>query len=359
MELKTFERWMDFPINHSHELYMKRAMELARLGSGYVSPNPLVGCVIVHQGRIIGEGWHKKYGQAHAEVNAIEAVSDKSILKESTLYVNLEPCSHTGKTPPCANLIIDHQLSKVILANADSNPLVGGKGIQRLRDAGITVIPEVLSKEGHELNKRFFTYMECKRPYIILKWAETSDGFIARKNNDSRWISDEYSRQLVHKWRTEEDAVLVGSGTAWYDNPMLNVRDWSGRDPVRIVIDRHLKLGPNLNVFNGNQPTICYNLVKDEARKNLLFVQLEPENFVRSLVQNLYTRHIQSVLVEGGAQILNSFIKAGLWDEARIFISPQQFHTGIASPKLCGVLREERKLQNDWLRILIPPRSSG
>jgi diaminohydroxyphosphoribosylaminopyrimidine deaminase/5-amino-6-(5-phosphoribosylamino)uracil reductase len=359
MELKTFERWMDFPINHSHELYMKRAMELARLGSGYVSPNPLVGCVIVHEGRIIGEGWHKKYGQPHAEVNAIEVVSDKSILKESTLYVNLEPCSHTGKTPPCANLIIDHQLSKVVLSNADSNPLVKGKGIQRLRDAGITVIRDVLSKEGRDLNKRFFTFIERKRPYIILKWAETLDGFIARKNNDSKWISDEYSRQLVHKWRTEEDAVLVGSGTAWYDNPMLNVRHWSGRDPVRVVIDRHLKLGPNLNLFNGNQRTICYNLVKDEARKNLLFVQLEAENFLESLVQNLYKQHVQSVIVEGGAQILNSFIKAGLWDEARIFISPQQFHTGIASPKLPGVLQEERKLQNDLLRIVNPPGSSG
>ena len=240
-------------VTHSHETYMKRAMELAKNGSGQVSPNPLVGCVIVHDGRIIGEGWHKKYGGPHAEVHAIDSVEDKQVLRESTLYVNLEPCSHTGKTPPCADMIISHKLSKVIIANRDNNPLVAGRGIKKLRDAGIAVITDILSNEGQELNARFFTYMEKQRPRIILKWAETSDGFIARKNNDSKWISDEYSRQLVHKWRSEEDAVLVASGTAWHDNPSLSVRDWTGRDPVRIVIDRYLKLGPNQNLFNGKQ----------------------------------------------------------------------------------------------------------
>lgn len=354
MELRKFKDWMDFPVNHSHELYMKRTLELAKLGAGNVSPNPLVGCVIVHEDRIVGEGWHKQYGEAHAEVNAIADVEDKEVLKASTLYVNLEPCSHTGKTPPCADLIIRHGLKKVIVANHDSNPLVAGKGIQKLRDAGITVIADVLVGQGYELNRRFFTYMEKKRPYVILKWAETSDGFIARKNNDSRWISDEYSRQLVHKWRCEEDAILVASGTAWHDNPRLNVRDWSGRDPVRVLIDRYLKVGPKQHLFNKEQKTICYNLVKEETHKNLVYVRLKGENFLESMIQNLYTQKIQSVIVEGGGQILNSFIQSNLWDEARIFISPQKFGTGVPAPRIAGSLQQEQKLDNDWLKIMMP-----
>lgn len=345
---------MDFPVNHSHEVYMRRALELAKNGHGNVSPNPLVGCVIVHNGKIVGEGWHRKYGGPHAEVNAIEAVDDKEILRESTLYVTLEPCSHTGKTPPCADLIVKHGLKKVIIANHDSNPLVAGRGIKRLRDAGITVINDVLSPEGKELNMRFFTCMEKKRPYIILKWAETSDGFIARKNKDSKWISDLYSRQLVHKWRSEEDAVLVGSGTAWYDNPKLNVRDWSGRDPLRVVIDRYLKLGPNQNLFNHEQKTLCYNLVKQEAQQNLQFVQLQEQNFLQSVVADLYRRNIQSVIVEGGEQIINSFVKLNLWDEARIFVSPQTFQAGVPAPRLSGLLQKTQKLDKDWLKIMVP-----
>ena len=354
MGVKNFEHGMDLPPNHSSALYMKRALELANNGAGYVSPNPLVGCVIVHEDRIVGEGWHKKYGEAHAEVNAIKAVDDKTILKDSTLYVNLEPCSHQGKTPPCADLIIQQGIQKVIIANRDNNPLVGGMGIKKLRDAGITVITDILSKEGQDLNKRFFTYMEKQRPYIILKWAETSDGFMARKNNDSRWISDEYSRQLVHKWRSEEDAVLVGSGTAWHDNPMLNVRDWSGRDPVRVVIDRYLKLGPNQHLFNHTQRTICYNLVKEEADENLIYVRLKPEHFIESMIQHLYSQKIQSVIVEGGGKILTSFIQTNLWDEARIFVSPQKFTSGIPAPQISGLLKQTHKLDNDWLKIMVP-----
>lgn len=354
MELKTFEHWMDFPVNHSHEVYMRRALELAKNGRGHVSPNPLVGCVIVHEGRIVGEGWHRKYGEAHAEVNAIDSVEDKAVLKESTLYVTLEPCSHMGKTPPCADMIVTHRLQKVVIANRDINPLVAGRGIKRLRDAGIIVITDILSQEGKELNMRFFTYMEKKRPRIILKWAETSDGFIARQNNDSRWISDAYSRQLVHKWRSEEDAVLVGSGTAWYDNPKLDVRDWSGRNPVRVVIDRYLKLGPNQNLFNHEQMTLCYNLVKEEAQKNLHFIQLREDNFLQSLVQDLYRRNIQSVIVEGGGQIINSFVKLSLWDEARIFVSPQTFGAGTPAPRLSGEVKKMQKLDKDWLKIMVP-----
>ena len=354
MELKNIEAWMDFPANHSHEMYMKRAMELATLGVGNVSPNPLVGCVIVHEGRITAEGWHKKYGEAHAEVNAIQAVDDKDMLKESSLYVNLEPCSHVGKTPPCVDLIIQHQLRKVVIANRDPNPLVAGTGIQKLRSAGIALLTDVHSTEGYALNRRFFTYMEKKRPHIILKWAETADGFIARKNNDSRWISDEYSRQLVHKWRSEEDAVLVASGTAWYDNPMLNVRDWSGRDPVRVLVDRYLKVSPKSHLFNGLQKTICYNVVKDETQDNLTYVLLKPEKFLESVIQDLYARKIQSVIVEGGSQILNSFIQSHLWDEARIFVSRQKFKTGVPAPRISGVLQTEQKLEKDWLKTIVP-----
>ena len=345
---------MDFPITHSHELYMKRALELAMNGWGNVSPNPLVGCVIVHDGRIIGEGWHKKFGEAHAEVNAIDSVANKTILKESTLYVTLEPCSHTGKTPPCADLIVNHEVQKVVVANEDSNPLVAGRGIKRLRDAGVTVITGTLAEEAKQVNSRFFTFMEMKRPRIILKWAETADGFIARTNNDSKWIGDVYSRQLVHKWRSQEDAVLIGSGTAWYDNPRLNVRDWSGRNPLRVVIDRYLKLGPNQNLFDRTQETICYNLVKQESYENLQYVQLNQNEFLPSLIRDLYRRNIQSVIVEGGAQIINSFVKLNLWDEARIFISPQKFGAGIPAPRVTGVLLNAQKLDKDWLKVMIP-----
>ena len=354
MELENPDRHVHLPVTHSDEAYMRRAIDLARNGCGNVSPNPLVGCVIVHDGRIVGEGWHKKYGGPHAEVNAIDDLSDKSILEESTLYVNLEPCSHTGKTPPCADLIISHRIHKVVIANRDKNPLVAGNGIKKLREAGIKVVTDILSTEGYALNKRFFTYIEKQRPQIILKWAETSDGFIARKNNDSKWISDEYSRQLAHKWRAEEDAVMVASGTAWYDNPTLNVRDWSGRDPVRVVIDRFLKLGANQHLFDATQKTICYNLIKDDSRENLLYVRLEKTNFLQSLIRHLYDQQIQSVIVEGGGQLLSSFIKSNLWDEARIFVSPKEFRTGVPTPQISGVLKETRKLDHDWLKILEP-----
>ena len=336
------------------ELFMRRALELAGNGRGSVSPNPLVGCVIVHDGKIVSEGWHKKYGQAHAEVNAINALDNKDLLKSATLYVNLEPCSHTGKTPPCADLIVGHHLKKVVIANTDSNPLVAGGGIKKLRNAGIEVVVGLLNREGSELNKRFFTYIEKKRPYIILKWAETSDGFLARNNHNSRWISSEFSRQLVHKWRSEEDAVLVGSGTAWYDNPTLNVREWTGRNPVRVVIDRYLKLGHNQHLFDHSQKTICYNLVQDDVHKNLLLAKLPEENFFDSMIDHLYRQNIQSIIVEGGAHILNAFIENKLWDEARVFVSPQKFISGIASPRLAGVLKEEYNLQEDVFRAFVP-----
>lgn len=345
--------------HHTDELFMQRALELALLGSGYVSPNPLVGCVIVHDGKIIGEGWHKKFGGPHAEVNAVNSVSNKSVLKESSVYVTLEPCSHVGKTPPCSDMLIEHRVKKVVVANLDSNPLVNGEGLHKLRASGIEVITGVLDKKGRELNKRFFTYVEKQRPYIILKWAETADGFVARKNFDSKWISDEFSRQLVHKWRTEEDAVLVGMRTAQKDNPQLNVRDWSGRNPVRIVIDRFLKLNEKINLFDGSQKTLCYNVLKHEELHHVSLIRIDEENFLTHLVHDLYKQKIQSIIVEGGAQTLQAFIDSGLWDEARIFVSPHTFETGIKSPVLAGVLDGQNKIKNDWLKILHNPNNTA
>lgn len=340
--------------HHTDELFMKRVLELALLGRGHVSPNPLVGCVIVHNGSIVGEGWHKKYGEAHAEVNAIESVQDKSLLKESTLYVNLEPCSHFGKTPPCTDLLIKHQLKKVVIANLDTNPTVAGEGVKKLRTTGVEVITGILEKEGKELNKRFFTFIEKKRPFILLKWAETSDGFIAHENYNSKWISNEYSRQLVHKWRAEEDAVLVGTKTAFHDNPELTVRDWTGRNPVRIVLDRFLRLSDKLHVFDRSQKTICYNVLKHEEHPNFSLIRLDEENFINHLLEDLVKRKIQSVLVEGGATTLQLFMDAELWDEARVFISDKGFGKGIAAPRFHGNLIGQESVFNDTLRLYNP-----
>jgi diaminohydroxyphosphoribosylaminopyrimidine deaminase / 5-amino-6-(5-phosphoribosylamino)uracil reductase len=345
---------MDKHDQHIHELFMKRVFELASIGRGDVSPNPMVGSVVVHAGKIIGEGWHKKYGGPHAEVNAIRSVDDKSVLKESTVYVNLEPCSHFGKTPPCADMLIAHQVKKVVVANLDSNPLVAGQGMEKLRQAGIDVVVGILDKEGRDFNRRFFTYIEKQRPYIILKWAQTSDGFIARENYDSKWISNEYSRQLVHQWRAEEDAVLVGMKTALHDNPKLNVRDWSGRNPTRVVIDRFLSLPQTLNLFDGSQPTFCYNVIKDDVHANLCLKRIAQENFIENMLEDLRQEKIQSLIIEGGAQTLKLFIEAGLWDEARIFIGKRSFGKGISAPKIAGSLASHRILDGDILNIYKP-----
>lgn len=333
------------------ELYMQRCFELAQLGVGSVSPNPKVGCVIVKHGQIIGEGWHQKYGEAHAEVNAVTAVTDPSQLIGSTVYVNLEPCSHTGKTPPCVDLLIKHRVKKVVISTPDSNPLVSGNGIEKLKQAGVEVLTGILLQKGRLLNKRFFTFYEKKRPYVILKWAQTADGFIARSNYESRWISNEYSRQLVHKWRSEEDAVLVGTKTAAHDNPQLTVRDWSGRNPVRLVMDRFLRLSDKLQVFDQSVPTICFNVLKHEEHKNLVLVRLDERDFINSMMEYLYQKNIQSLMVEGGATTLSLFIDAGMWDEARIFMSPRAFTSGIAAPTLRGALLAEEKIQEDTLRF--------
>lgn len=333
------------------ELLMQRCFDLASLGVGLVSPNPRVGCVIVKDGKVIGEGWHKKYGEAHAEVNAVDSVVDKDQLMGSTVYVNLEPCSHFGKTPPCSDLLIQHGIKRVIISNSDTNPLVGGEGIKKLRTAGIDVITGVLEKQGRELNKRFFVYHEKQRPYIILKWAQTADGFIAHGNYDSRWISNELSRQWVHKWRCEEDSVLVGTKTAAHDNPNLTVRDWSGKNPVRLVIDRFLRLSDHLNLFDKSVPTVCFNLLKHEDYPNLKLVRVDEENFISQLLAWLHKEKIQSMIVEGGSQTLSFFIDSGNWDEARIFTSPRSFHKGIKAPELQGDLILSQQISTDFLQV--------
>lgn len=330
---------------------MTRALELATQGRGQVSPNPMVGCVIVHNDFIIGEGYHQQYGGPHAEPNAVNAVENPELLKESTVYVTLEPCAHFGKTPPCAKLLIEKQVKKVIVAVKDPNPLVAGKGIQMLKEAGVEVEVGVLEKEAAALNKRFFTQIQKKRPYVILKWAQTRDGFVAREDYSSKWISNGYSRQLVHRWRAEEDAVMVGTKTAFYDDPTLNVRDWEGRNPIRVVIDKQLTLDHKLALFDYSQPTICYNLIKGESRDNLSFVKLDPGFSVKNILDDLYRRNIQSIIIEGGSVLLELFIKEELWDEARVFIGQSTFGSGIPAPLLNRKLEETLDIMGDRLCI--------
>lgn len=335
----------------SAELYMKRAFELAELGRGKVSPNPMVGCVIVQGDIIIGEGYHQKYGEAHAEVNAVNDVKDKTLLKGSTAYVTLEPCAHFGKTPPCANLLAEMKVGKVVIAAVDSNPLVGGKGIQILKDAGIEVQTGVLEKVARWQNRRFFTQIEKNRPYVILKWAQSQDGFVARKDFSSKWISNSSSRQLVHKWRAEEDSILVGKNTAKYDDPALNVRDWVGKNPIRLLIDSKLELAQDLKLFDQAVPTICYNTHKSEEQGNLEFVKLKQEFSIQDILGDLQKRKIQSLIVEGGSFLLNKFLESELWDEARVFTSQNKFGEGIEAPIITKPASEIVSVLEDRLAI--------
>jgi diaminohydroxyphosphoribosylaminopyrimidine deaminase/5-amino-6-(5-phosphoribosylamino)uracil reductase len=336
-------------MNQRDELFMRRAFQLAQNGIGRVSPNPMVGCVIVKDEQIIGEGWHQKYGEGHAEVNAVNSVSDKLSIRESTFYVTLEPCAHFGKTPPCADLLVSLLPRRVVIANLDPNPLVAGKGIEKLKKAGIEVECGLLADVGWELNRRFFTCMTQKRPYIILKWAETADGFIARKNFDSKWISNSFSRLLVHKWRTEETAILVGTNTARYDNPKLNAREWSGNQPIRVVIDKNLQLPNTLHLFDQSQPTLVYNLNKEAEQENLIWVKLPEEEFISLLINDLYKRKIQSLFVEGGSFLLNTLLALNFWDELRVFKSQEIFSEGIKAPSSKGkLIKTENYFDNTY-----------
>ena len=322
---------------NTNEHFMQRCFQLAQLGFGKVSPNPMVGAVIVHEGKIIGEGYHQQYGEAHAEVNAVNAVADKSLLKESTIYVSLEPCAHHGKTPPCADLLVKQKFKKVVIACTDTFSEVSGKGIQRLKDAGIEVIVDVLEQNGRNLNKRFFTFHEKKRPFVILKWAQTSDGFIdkTRKQGEQgiNWITQPSTKQLVHKWRAEEDAILVGKNTAINDNPSLTVRDWPGKNPVRILLDSNLEVPTNSHLLDNTTQTFVFNLIKNELIQNIHYVQLDAMN-AQVILEKLYQHNIQSIIIEGGYQTLQSFITANLWDEARVLIGNIAFKTGVNAPLL-------------------------
>ena len=331
-------------------LFMQRALDLAERGKGAVRPNPLVGCVLVHEGKIIGEGYHEQYGGPHAEVNAIASVTDPKLLAAATAYVSLEPCSHWGKTPPCANLLVEKGIKSVVVATLDPNPLVAGKGVKLLEEAGISVQVGLLEREARWQNRRFFCQQEKHRPYLILKWAQTQDGFIARENFDSKWISCSQSRQLVHQWRAAEQAILVGKNTALHDNPRLNVRDWTGSDPIRVVLDSKLELPADLHLFDQQIPTLCYNLLKSEKLTNLEWVQL-PQLSLEALMADLHARQIQSVLIEGGSQTIHQFLAAGLWDEARVFTAPIEFERGIAAPKLTQTPAESHAIGEDQLDI--------
>jgi len=333
---------------------MKRAFDLALNGKGHTSPNPVVGCVIVHNGTIIGEGWHKKFGGAHAEVNAMNSVKEKHLLRDSTVYVSLEPCCHFGKTPPCSDMLASIPIKKVVISNLDPNPPVSGKGLEILRKAGIEVVEHVLENEGYEINKPFLHSFTKNRPYIILKWAQTADGFIARENYDSKWISNDLSRTIVHKWRSEIDAIVIGKNTALYDDPTLNVRNWGGNDPVRIVLDRELSLPNNLKLFNGDIPTIVYHQKKATKRKkkNLEYVHLTSPDFLVGLIQDLHDKKFQSVLIEGGATVLHHFIEQNLWDEARVFVSNTKFDKGIKAPSIPNaILKSKTEVMDDCLFI--------
>ncbi|MBW4891644.1 bifunctional diaminohydroxyphosphoribosylaminopyrimidine deaminase/5-amino-6-(5-phosphoribosylamino)uracil reductase RibD [Mucilaginibacter sp. HMF5004] len=344
-----------------HHLYMQRALELARLGAGSVSPNPMVGAIIVHNGRIIGEGYHERYGQAHAEVNAVNDALAKytnaeELLKHSTIYVTLEPCAHYGKTPPCADLIIKHGIPNVIVGCRDPFDQVNGKGIEKLIAAGVGVILGVMEEECLDLNKRFFTRVKKQRPYIILKWAETADGFFAPDDGSQFWITGDLAKRLVHQWRSEEDAILVGKNTALIDNPQLNVRYGSGKSPKRVVIDRNLDLPKHLNVFDKSVETIVFNAIKMEVDDNIKYISLEDfDNFVpQYILFQLYLQDIQSIIIEGGAKTLQSFIDAGLWDEARVFIGNIKLNNGIKSPVIQGDIVSSDSLGEDSLRIITP-----
>jgi len=334
---------------------MRRCLDLAGLGLGHTAPNPLVGSVVVYHDRIIGEGYHQKYGGPHAEVNAINTVADKSLLSASVLYVNLEPCSHSGKTPPCADLIITTGIPEVVIGTTDPNPMVSGKGIRRLEQAGVKVTTGVLQDQCQVLNRRFFTFHNRKRPFVILKWAQTSDGYIdvLREKagiEEPNWISNEISRILVHKWRSEEQSILVGTQTALLDNPMLNVRQWPGNSPLRMVIDRKLRLPKNLYLFDNTVPTLVFNETKDEQEGHTTYVKLNFNGSVlESLLQYLYDKGLQSVLVEGGQILINSFIRENLWDEARVFTGTKEFGAGVHAPVIRQVSPEQYRIREDVL----------
>lgn len=317
---------------------MHRCIELAKLGAGYVAPNPMVGSVLVHNGRLIGEGYHKLYGEGHAEVSCINSVADQDrhLIDKSVIYVSLEPCAHFGKTPPCADLIIKHNIPKVVVGCRDPFEQVDGKGIEKLRNAGIEVVVGVLESECKQVNKRFFTFHTKHRPYIILKWAQSKNQKIANADFSRVLISNAYTNRLVHKWRSHEAGIMVGTNTALQDNPALNTRHWTGPEPIRLVVDINLRLPETLKIFNRQQKTIIFNGIRNEEHQNLVFYKIDKEpSLVKSLLKACYELRIQSILIEGGNILAESFINENLWDEARVVENSQLIiNNGLRAPVL-------------------------
>ena len=318
-----------------HEIFMQRCVDLAYLGQGNVSPNPMVGCVIVKNGLVIGEGYHSEYGGKHAEIKAIESVSDQKEIENSTVYISLEPCVHHGKTPPCVHELINRKIKTAVIGSRDSNPIVGGKGIELLKRSGIEVIENVLEEECRKLNKRFFTFHEKRRPYVILKWAQTSDGYLDKnRETDEKginWISSPESKVLVHKWRSEEQSILVGRNTILNDNPSLTVREISGKNPTRIVIDSQMQLSKDVNIFSNDAPTLVFNRIQNKKLDGVEWIKIQ-ETSTKYILEELYKRNIQSVLVEGGSRTLQYFIIDNVWDEARVIVGDIKFGDGVKAP---------------------------
>ncbi len=343
--------------NPEDEKYMQRCLDLARMGQGNTETNPMVGAVIVCDGKIIGEGYHRKFGDQHAEANAINSVRDKSLLKNSTLYVNLEPCSHSGKTPPCSELIIRNNIPRVVIGTIDPNSIVSGKGIERLTSNGVKIITGVLEEKAMMLNKRFFTFYIKNRPYVILKWAQSNDGFIdidrdKRQKGQVRWISNMTSRILVHKWRSEEHSIFVGTKTALLDNPQLNTRHWSGNNPLRIVLDRSLILPEKLKIFDGTVKTLVFTEKEAISKNNTEYININfSSRLLEQILEILFRKEIQSVFVEGGKMLIESFLKSNLWDEARIFIGNINFQSGLEAPEMHKEYEQQIILGNDRLQI--------
>jgi diaminohydroxyphosphoribosylaminopyrimidine deaminase/5-amino-6-(5-phosphoribosylamino)uracil reductase len=348
---------------NTNEKYIERCIQLAKNGLGTSYPNPLVGSVIVYENKIIGEGWHRKAGEPHAEVNAINSVKDKSLLRKATIYVSLEPCSHFGKTPPCCDLIIKSKIPNVVIGTVDPHVKVAGNGIRKLIEAGVKVTVGVLEEECNELNKRFFTFHQKKRPYIILKWAESQDSLIApdatfrtNLNNNVKkpvWITNPYSRQLVHKWRSEEQAILVGTQTVIDDNPKLDVRDWTGSNPIRVVLDQNNRIPNDSHIFDNQSKTIVFTKTTGDINKEKLTFDIIDfrKNIAEQLAEAMYRHQIQSVIIEGGRQTLQTFIDANLWDEARVFSGNTIFAKGTKAPTLRKSYCEKHLIGQDELKI--------
>lgn len=339
------------------EKYMRRALQLARLGAGHTSPNPMVGAVIVGPGgEIIGEGWHRQCGEAHAEVNAVASVSDDSLLKDSTLYVTLEPCSHYGKTPPCANLIIERGIPRVVVGCLDPFVKVAGRGVKMLQEAGVEVIVGVLEQECRELNRRFMTAHTLGRPWVQLKWAQTADGFIAlppEAGENPLHMSTPVTMRLMHRQRALCDAIVVGANTARIDNPSLTTRYWPGRSPLRVILSRNLSIPDNLNLLTDGLPAIVYNGVKNETVGAVEYVQLDTAS-PQAWLEDLYRRKVTSVMVEGGTRVLQDMIEAGVWDEARIETSPRRVGQGVVAPHITGHQIVHRVIDGNSITLLMP-----